>query len=287
MRTAEAEGADFVKIYSYLGRDAFAAIVAEARGLGLPVAGHWPYRVPYLEAAATGQRSFEHLFGLSFATSRREAEYLRTLAATPFDPASPRAFFNLARDLERQAAQSYEPAKAQAVFARLARAGSWQSPTLRVNLVMNSPADTFTSDPRLKYMPAWIKEFWATVITANAPSTPEKIAQYAELSRAQGRLTGAAGRAGVGIIGGTDCLNPYCLPGFGLHDELALLVDSGLSPLRALQTVTRDAARFLGLERTMGTVSAGKVADLVVLDANPLADIRNTQRIHAVVARVG
>jgi len=285
VHTAQAEGSDFVKTYSYLGRDEFAAIIDEAAKLGLPVAGHWPYRVPFLDAAEGGLRSFEHLFGLSLATSSREAEYRAIMEATPFDPAQPRVFFNLARELERQSAQSYHPGKARAVFARLARAGSWQSPTLRVNQVMTSPAETFASDPRLKYMPAVIRDFWAAVIKVNAPSTPEKIVQYREFFQAQLRLVGAASAGGVSIIGGTDCLNPYCLPGFGTHDELALLVEAGLSPMRALQTVTRDAARYLGVDRTMGTVSAGKVADLVVLDANPLADIRNTQRIHAVVAR--
>jgi imidazolonepropionase-like amidohydrolase len=98
-------------------------------------------------------------------------------------------------------------------------------------------------------------------------------------------MVGRMEQAGVPIIGGTDTPNPYVFPGFAVHDELQLLVAAGLSPMWALQTMTRDAARYLGLAGTMGTVEAGKVADLVVLDANPLDDIRNMQRIHAVVVR--
>lgn len=285
VRTAKAERSDFMKTYSYLGTAEHAAIIDEARQVGLPVAGHWAYRTSYVGAAEAGHRSFEHLFGLSFATSSRESEYLATLAATPFDPANPRTFFNLARDLERQSALTFSPAKARRVFERLAAAGSWQSPTLKVLQVMSSPADRFANDPRLKYVPAWIKQFWADRLGLFAPKTPEQIAQYRVFFASQQRLVGAAAHAGVGVIGGTDALNPYCIPGFGTHDDLVLLVESGLSPMRALQTVTRDAARFLGLAHTVGTVTAGKAADLLVLDANPLADIRNTQRIHAVVVR--
>jgi imidazolonepropionase-like amidohydrolase len=90
---------------------------------------------------------------------------------------------------------------------------------------------------------------------------------------------------GVGIVAGTDAGHTYVVPGFALHDELELLVRAGLSPMSALMAATRDAARCLGLSHVSGTVTAGKQADLVVLDADPLADIANTRRIHAVITR--
>jgi imidazolonepropionase-like amidohydrolase len=90
-------------------------------------------------------------------------------------------------------------------------------------------------------------------------------------------------RAGVSILAGTDTLNPYCFPGFSLHDELALLVEAGLSPMAALQTSTSNAARFMGQLDHRGTIETGKVADLVLLDHNPLAEIHNTRSIRAVV----
>ena len=88
---------------------------------------------------------------------------------------------------------------------------------------------------------------------------------------------------GVEILAGTDEISPFCAPGFSLHDELALLVEAGLTPLQALQSATLNAARFFQQSRDWGTIEQGKFADLVLLDANPLRDIRNTQRINAVV----
>jgi imidazolonepropionase-like amidohydrolase len=79
-------------------------------------------------------------------------------------------------------------------------------------------------------------------------------------------------------------LNPFCFPGFSLHDELAILVEAGLSPMAALQAATLNPARYLGIEKAIGTVTQGKIADLVLLDANPLDDIRNTTKINSVVA---
>jgi len=92
-------------------------------------------------------------------------------------------------------------------------------------------------------------------------------------------------RAGVPILAGTDTMNPQCFPGFGLHDELALLVDAGLSPLAALQAATRNAAEFMGQLDRRGTIEVGKTADLVLLNRDPLADIHNTHSIQAVVLR--
>jgi imidazolonepropionase-like amidohydrolase len=100
------------------------------------------------------------------------------------------------------------------------------------------------------------------------------------------KLVGDMHRAGVEFLAGTDAngWNPV-LPGFGLHEELALLVESGLTPLDALQTATRNPARYFGALNQAGTIEPGKVADLVLLNADPLADIRNTQKIEAVVMR--
>ncbi|MFD4407151.1 amidohydrolase family protein [Nocardia sp. NPDC058499] len=94
---------------------------------------------------------------------------------------------------------------------------------------------------------------------------------------------GAMAEAGVRLLAGTDSVGPGLFPGFSLHFELQQLVASGLTPLRALQCATLEPARFLGREDWAGTVEECRVADLVILDADPLADIRNTQRIHAVV----
>jgi hypothetical protein len=283
VRTALAQGSDFVKTYFYLPKDVYAAIADECRRVGLPFAGHWPYRFRQLDAAKAGQRSFEHNFGLPIHTSSRRDEILARLDATPFDPDAKRDFFNLARELDRQAAQSYDPATAERHFAGLKALDCWMSPTFAVNRVISRPADAYTHDPRLKYVSQDIVDYWVDRLPLFTPVTPEQTAQQEAYFEAQLRLVGAAHRAGVGVIGGTDCLNPYVFPGFSLHDELDFLVEAGLSPRRALQSVTRDAARFLGREATTGTITPGKVADLVLLDANPLTDIRAVRRIDTVV----
>lgn len=283
VRTAVEQGSDFVKVYFYLPKDVFLAIADECRRVGLPFAGHWPYRLRQVEAARAGQRTFEHLFGLSIATSRRRDEFLARLDATPFDPDAKRDFFNLARDLDRQAAQTYDPATAERHFAQLKALDNWVSPTFTVNRVMSSPTETYAHDPRLKYVSQDIVDYWADRLPMFTPTTAEQIDQQNAYFEAQLRLVGAAHRAGLGVLGGTDCLNPYVFPGFSLHDELGYLVQAGLSPRQALQTVTRDAARFLGRSATAGTITPGKVADVVLLDANPLTDIRAVRRIDTVV----
>lgn len=284
VRVAAAEGYDFLKVYSYLGPEPFWALVDEARKAGLPVAGHHPARVRLSEVADAGMRSFEHLLGMPTATSTMEDEILGRLNQFPAGPADARSFYTLLYRLERQAALRHSPDRAAALYDRLARNGCWQSPTLTVNRVYSMPAETYADDPRLKYVSASTKSEWAATM-GGAPTSLEEVAQQREYFEFRLAMVGQMERAGVPILGGSDTANPYVFAGFAAHDELELLVQAGLSPMRALQTMTRDAARFLGLEATMGTIERGKVADLVVLDANPLDGIRNTQRIHAVVTR--
>jgi adenine deaminase len=100
-------------------------------------------------------------------------------------------------------------------------------------------------------------------------------------------LVGMMRQSGVELLAGTDVGNPYCMPGFSLHDELALLVQAGLTPAEALQSATLNPARFLGKEADLGGIAPGQIADLVLLDANPLDDIGNTKRINAVVVNGG
>ncbi|NUU22003.1 MAG: amidohydrolase family protein [Streptomycetaceae bacterium] len=285
VRQAKRDGADFIKVYSYLPPECLLAIADESRLQGLPFVGHHVYRMAVGEVADAGMRSFEHVHAMPIALSSREAEFRAQIAATPMDPADPRAFFRTMRELERQATATYSPAKAEAMYARWIRGGSWQSPTLTVNRVVSLPAETYENDPRLKYIPADGRQFWHDRVRLFTPVTPEQIAQQREFQRFRLDLVRTMYEAGVGILAGTDCGNPYCFPGFGIHDELQLLVEAGLTAMQALCVATRDAARFLRREHMIGTVTAGKAADLVILDADPLADIRNTQRIDSVVTR--
>jgi imidazolonepropionase-like amidohydrolase len=162
--------------------------------------------------------------------------------------------------------------------------GTWQTPTLTLlRAQIDDPLPE--NDPRLKYLSKEVRAKWDAGYYRNFP--PEPRAAMAKLTKAQFdesmRLVGLMYRAGVPILAGTDAMNPQCFPGFGIHDELALLADAGLSPLAALQAATRNAAQFMGQLDRRGTIEVGKIADLVLLDADPLADIHNTRSIRAVV----
>jgi imidazolonepropionase-like amidohydrolase len=272
-------GADFIKVYSKLPRDAYLAIADEAKKEGLVFAGHVPEAVSAVEASDAGQKSFEHFYGIFVACSNDE-ENLRKEevdAMKAFDNVEARALMRRTWD---KAIDNYSEAKAKALYAHLAKNGTWQDPTLTVlRAVASLDDEKFTSDPRVKYMPAYIRSGWKPAVT------PEASASMKRVYRQSISVATAMHRAGVPFLAGTDVTNPYCFPGFSLHDELALLVDEcKFTPLEALACATCNPARFLGMEKDLGTVTKGKLADLVLLDANPLDDIKNTQKIAAVVA---
>jgi len=282
---AKQDGADFIKVYSLLPRAAYFAIADEAKKQDIPFAGHVPEAVKAAEASDAGQKSIEHLTGVLLACSRDEeairAEMLKALAGA--DESSATRFRRLTVNV--RAAQTYDQKKAAALFARFKKNGTWQVPTLTVlRSVTHLDDPNFTNDPRLKYMPPGLRDYWNPksdprfkMFTANDWAESRKVyAKYLE-------VTGAMRQAGVEFIAGTDTPNPYCFPGFSLHDELALMVKAGFTPMEALQAATRNPAKYLGLLDSLGTVEKGKIADLVLLDANPLVEISNTQKINAVV----
>lgn len=141
--------------------------------------------------------------------------------------------------------------------------------------------ESFRRDGRLRYIPRLLQQRW-NIRVANRAGSDNAVEK--KVLQKQFEIVGAMQKAGVPILAGTDTGNPYCFPGFSLHDELALLVIAGLTPVEALRSATLNPAKFFGLDQTLGTIEQGKIADLVLLDANPLLDIRNTQRINAVVS---
>jgi predicted amidohydrolase YtcJ len=143
------------------------------------------------------------------------------------------------------------------------------------------------NDPRRKYLSKgyWDTQDYVVQDFYLKDRKPEDDAQWAAMFEHRLATVGEMSRAGVPIMTGTDTGTPEVFPGFAVHDELQLLVQAGLTPMQALQASTLEPAKFLGLEAIAGTIERGKRADLVVLDADPLADITNTQRIHSIVAR--
>ncbi|NKE57135.1 amidohydrolase family protein [Lentzea sp. PSKA42] len=270
----DAKGADFVKVYSYLDRATLAAIADECSRQDITFAGHCSNHVSLGDASDLGQRTFEHMYGLPLATSFKEAELRQAIADLPLDPANSFAWFKRVLEFERQAALTHSRTKAITLAKRLRRNNSALCPTMVAMRVYASPADRFANDPRMKYMPAFYRDFWRDSLKNWAPVTPEEIRQQAEFLKRRMEQVAEMHDHGVEVLLGTDAGNPYVFSGFSVHDELELLVEAGLSPKAALKAGTRGTR-----------LAAGTEANLVVLDGNPLADIRNTQRIHAVLTK--
>ncbi|MBI4456643.1 MAG: amidohydrolase family protein [Acidobacteria bacterium] len=261
------KGADFVKVYDLLSRDEYAAIVDEAKKLRLPFVGHVPFAVSAAEASLDGQKSIEHLSGVLLACSADEAKLRKALVEEKEQPDG------------KAVLDSYSEEKASALFASFAKNGTWQVPTL-VNTWIRIGA--YTDDrsimDALKYIPGGYKSQWNPRNFRSA----EELAEYQRRLDKYLEIVGKMRRAGVQFMTGTDTLKAYNIPGFSLQQELVLLAKAGLTPMEVLQAATSNPARFLGLA-SLGTVERGKIADLVLLDANPLQDIGNTAKIAAVV----
>ena len=270
------KGADFIKVYSRLTPDAYFAIVAESARVGIPVEGHVPLQVSAWEASEAKQKSIEHLNGIAIACSTRERELQAKIVPTA--PMKERTA------IMADAARSYSELKCNHLFEQLKRNGNWQVPTLTVLRsfgLLNDPQ--FVQDTRLRYFTkeyrVWLEpkdDFRLKSWTANDFVLEREQLQFSKM------LVGAMFRSGVPLLAGTDTGNPYCFPGFSLHDELALLVESGLTPLAALQAATLNAAVFMNATDRYGSIAKAKIADLVLLDADPLQDIRNTTKISEV-----
>jgi imidazolonepropionase-like amidohydrolase len=288
VRQAQNRGADFIKVYSGLSRANYMAIADEAKRRGIPFAGHVPDAVSLEDAADAGQVSMEHLLKMSEACSSRRAEAeerARRIAAHPAHSleATRAQILDMAQFLNR----SFSLGACAPLLQRFVRDHTWQVPTLTANRGTYYVFDSaFTHDPRRQYMASEDTAWWqahARYATAMFKATDWPNATLVFKHSVQ--IVGAMHRAGVRLLAGTDVSNPWVYWGSSLHDELALFVDAGLTPFEALQTATIEPARFLHATDTLGTLEPGKVADMVLLDADPLADIHNTQRIHAIVVR--
>lgn len=251
VRMLKSRGVDFVKVHDRTPRDVYFAIAREARAQGLPVDGHVPIAVTLREARDEGQRTIEHL-------------------------ASFRVF------TECSDGPTYRPEACRSVFAQMSQRGLWHTPTLASTdaLVTIGTAAGDADANHVAYASPTLRKVWDDNQRASGVS-PEMARTFRELARHARAAVQDLQRAGAGLLAGCDGL----VPGFCLPDELVTLARSGLTPLEALRTATINPARALGQETRRGSIATGKVADLVLLDADPLADIANTRRIHAVLLR--
>jgi imidazolonepropionase-like amidohydrolase len=269
-------GADFIKVFSDVPASHWHAIVDASRARSLPVAGHVPAGVSLLVAATAGQRSDEHLMQAYEACSSVEAQLLEERRALDGDALSAR------RDAgEARALGAFDRGTCRRVGKALAATGQAQVPTLVLAhedsiRTGGSPSD----DPRWRYLRADERARWTRLLARGTSQDAALAKQRWLVSR---RIVSAFHRAGVPFLTGTDTPMPKVYPGFSLHEEMALLVGSGLTPRQALRSATLGPAEFLGIAAATGSVAVGKRADLVLLDADPTKNIHNTRRINAVL----
>jgi imidazolonepropionase-like amidohydrolase len=251
VRNAKAEGYEFIKAYSQLKVETYKAVVDEARIQGMKVIGHIP-------DAFRGQ--IQEAFVPNFGMVAHAEE-----------------FGKQATEFSEQEAQD---------FARLAKKnGTWLSPTLIVMVSMAGQArslDDLRALPSLKYVHPLLQNKWLTANKHNQGSSPERIAHLEKMVAFNKLLVKAFKNEGIPMVAGTDAGSSGVVGGFSLHDELRLLVEAGLTTGESLIAATRLPAIWLGIDKVVGTVEAGKYADLVLLDANPLDDIGNTRKIFGV-----
>ncbi|HXM92965.1 MAG TPA: amidohydrolase family protein [Candidatus Dormibacteraeota bacterium] len=276
---------NFIKVQDPLSREVYFAVADQARRRRIPFAGHVPYSVTASEASSAGQKSFEHLIGIPEAcsTQERELKHSESAAMVRLDPDQHEAakFFFAAFD-------SYKPENAAKLFAQLKKRSTWQVPTLVEERSSWTLSGTHRlTDERMRYIPEVTLRWWDSYMNDLAGKrTAEDLASGKKFFDRELVLFRDMHRAGVKFLAGTDAIAmAYVFPGSSLHEELELMVQAGLTPMEALQTATRNPAEYLGVLQDRGTVEAGKVADLVLLNANPLDSIGNTRKIEAVILR--
>ena len=285
VRRLKREGADFVKVYSRLSRHAYFGIAEESIGLSIPFVGHVPESITPQEASDAGQASIEHIYRFDETCYPDAAEDDKRYQELDSDSRLSPAEKQKRRDALNDAwLAKINTVYCAPVFQHLAQKHTWVVPTLVDNRANAHFDDVdFKRDPRLKYL-------WREQKTWDAKHYPFLL-EYAETRRdhrlwqfeIELNMVRALHGAGVSLLAGTDSGSPYVYPGFSLHDELQLFVTCGFTPAEALQTATLNPAIFLGRTADLGTIETGKLADLVLLDANPLDDIANTRRIRAAV----
>jgi len=278
----ETLGADYVKIYDgTISRDVYLAIVEETERRDMIVTGHMPMSVRFHEAVDRGLDATEHLY-YAFKGSAANEDSVTTAVLDRLgspDPLGFRETLNLLRI-------RYDDAVAQRTFRRMAEAGTAVVPTLHIGGVLAVVDETdHAADHGLRYVHPNIEATYAGRVEGARRASPEARSERHVLQRIFISMVPEMHRAGVTILAGSDAgpFNSYVYPGFALHSEMEELVRAGLAPLEALRSATLHPARFMRRGDEYGQVKPGFRADLVLLDANPLEDIRNTRGVASVI----
>lgn len=276
---------DLIKTYELVDPALFQILIDRAAHHGLPVTAHIPLSMDGLEVAASGIRGMEHLRNLELACSRDHAELLAERLRMLQNPTGAPGW-QLRRDIHAaqrlRAFTSEDSVRCASLIAALAQHGVFQTPTLTITSadVARLPAQPVYRDT-FELLPEVVREAWHREADRRLSAPPAALAEAH--TRWAVAMVPRLYAAGVPIMAGTDTPIGLLTPGFSLHEELRMLVEAGMPPAAVLVAATRRPAEFLGRENDLGAVAPGRLADLVLLSANPLIDIRNTRRITAVM----
>jgi hypothetical protein len=276
-RLLNEKGVDFIKIYDELTPEAYRGITDEANQLNLDFAGHVPLTIKSSEASNASQKSIEHCcdFNLFIECSELEDE-MRIKIIEMFRM---REQGNM-NALSFEMLEVFDSIKCQNIYELLKQNNTWFVPTLRVMEVIYPDAIDWKEHPNIKYMPKdelnYFVNEWDTIIRKFwGPFHPK-------VEERRRSIVSDMNETGVGLLAGSDAGELGLIYGFSLHEELLSLQNAGLTPLEALQTATLNPAKYQNATDSLGTIETGKLADLVLLNANPLVDVHHTQNIEAV-----
>lgn len=273
-------GAEIVKINQEWTPGTFEAFMEAANETGIRVGGHIPMWASSAEAARLGVTSIEHARDLPMDCAPVGAE-IRDIVRRKLTgenlPWPDRSA------VPGRSVEEFDAALCAEQVGAMVDAGTYYVPThLTREMDYRAGEDAYRNDPRMAYIPAMQQRFWGQDLDRTASAPAELIEDLKGFYFLGLRTTKIAHDAGVKIMVGTDANDTMVFPGFSVHDEIANLVEAGLTPMQALAAATSVPAEYFGRD-DMGGISNGMVADLVLLGANPLEDIANTTAIEAVI----
>ena len=277
----------FLKTYEMLSEEIFINLLKISEEKNLKVTGHIPLGIDFFKAVDNGLDGMQHIRNLELACTKDSTEGLskRLLLLENVESIPGSALRSKIHLAQRYSSiEDFDEDRCMKVIEHLVVNNVFQTPTLTINTVGSK---RFFANEQwqetYKFLPNVVKNRWLKDSKSMAQQPiNDSYKTYQDWSM---KMVGLFNKQGVKILAGTDTPIGFLTPGFSLHKELELLVESGLTPLQALRAATITPAEFFNLEDKMGTIEVGKFADLVILNNNPLNDIKNTQNIHAVILK--
>ena len=272
---------DIIKIGDPLDAGAYQALLTAARQAGIEASGHIPLGLSVADVSRMGQRSIEHARDLPLDCSTYGAKFRAEMKAGLPEKAPS---FEAGLERIKKSVESQDKAVCRNQIAAMVKGGTYYVPThLTREMDFRASDPQYRADPRMVYVAPQLAQMWKRDLDRYAKASADDVMVLKSFYQLGLRLTGQAHRAGVKIMAGTDSNDTMIFPGFSLHDELANLVAAGLGPMDALRAATSVPAEYLRRPGDLGSLRQGQLADIVLLDADPLASIANTRTIAAVI----